>query len=56
MKAVVWNGEQLGAAFEDREIPEDLLELAEEYRSDYETLYPPVPVRFGTYFSRTICL
>uniref|UniRef100_A0A7I4F197 Elongation factor G, mitochondrial n=1 Tax=Physcomitrium patens TaxID=3218 RepID=A0A7I4F197_PHYPA len=33
MKAVVWNGEQLGAAFEDREIPEDLLELAEEYRA-----------------------
>lgn len=33
MKAVVWNGEQLGASFEDREIPEDLVEVANEYRS-----------------------
>lgn len=32
MKAVVWNGEQLGASFEDQDIPADLLELAEEYR------------------------
>lgn len=32
MKAVVWNGEELGASFEDQEIPEDLVELANEYR------------------------
>lgn len=32
MKAVVWNGEQLGASFEDQEIPEDLVEVANEYR------------------------
>lgn len=32
MKAVVWNGEELGAAFEDTEIPEDLVEIANEYR------------------------
>lgn len=32
MKAVVWSGEQLGAAFEDQEIPEDLREIAAEYR------------------------
>jgi len=37
MKAVVWNGEQLGASFEDQEIPEDLVEIADEYRFDLGT-------------------
>ena len=33
MKAVVWKAETLGAEFEEREIPADQLERAEEYRS-----------------------
>ncbi|KAG8476773.1 hypothetical protein CXB51_030675 [Gossypium anomalum] len=33
MKAVLWSGEELGAKFEYADIPADLLELAEEYRS-----------------------
>lgn len=33
MKAVVWNGEELGAKFEDQEIPADLQARAEEYRN-----------------------
>jgi elongation factor G len=40
MKAVVWNGEQLGAAFEDQEIPEDLLPLAQEYRFESGPTFP----------------
>jgi elongation factor G len=33
MKAVVWNGEELGAQFEDTDIPEGLVDLATEYRA-----------------------
>ncbi|MBA0685350.1 hypothetical protein Goshw_020133 [Gossypium schwendimanii] len=33
MKAVLWSGEELGAKFEYADIPADLQELAEEYRS-----------------------
>lgn len=33
MKAFVWTGEELGAAFHETEIPEDLVEKAEEYRT-----------------------
>ena len=32
MKAVIWNGEELGATFREEEIPADLVEQAEEYR------------------------
>jgi elongation factor G len=32
MKAVVWTGEELGAEYEDREIPDDMVEIAQEYR------------------------
>lgn len=32
MKAVVWNGEELGATFEITDIPADLLDKANEYR------------------------
>ncbi len=32
MKAIVWNGEALGASFEEKEIPADLLDKATEYR------------------------
>jgi len=32
MKGVIWQDEQLGAKFEDVEIPEDLVEKAKEYR------------------------
>ncbi|KPH74510.1 elongation factor G [Bosea vaviloviae] len=32
MKAIVWNGEALGASFEEKEIPADLLAKATEYR------------------------
>ena len=32
MKAIVWNGEALGATFEEKEIPADLLDKAKEYR------------------------
>ena len=32
MKAVVWEDEQLGAKYNDIEIPEDLVEKAKEYR------------------------
>lgn len=32
MKAVIWSGEELGAKFTYEDIPEDLQELAEEYR------------------------
>ncbi|KAJ4846546.1 Nonribosomal peptide synthetase 7 [Turnera subulata] len=33
MKAIVWSGEELGAKFEYQDIPDDLKELAEEYRN-----------------------
>ena len=33
MKAVVWDGEQLGASFSYVDIPEDLQEKAAEYRA-----------------------
>eukprot|EP00245_Coleochaete_scutata_P003177 TRINITY_DN1457_c0_g1_i1.p1 TRINITY_DN1457_c0_g1~~TRINITY_DN1457_c0_g1_i1.p1 ORF type:complete len:828 (-),score=235.94 TRINITY_DN1457_c0_g1_i1:449-2704(-) len=33
MKALVWSGEELGAKFEEEEIPDDLKDLAEEYRA-----------------------
>jgi elongation factor G len=33
MKAIVWNGEALGAAYEEQEIPADLADKAAEYRS-----------------------
>lgn len=32
MKAIVWNGEALGASFEEKDIPADLLDKATEYR------------------------
>jgi elongation factor G len=32
MKAIVWNGEALGASFEEKDIPADLLDKAVEYR------------------------
>ena len=32
MKAIVWNGEELGATFEEKDIPADLADLAQEYR------------------------
>lgn len=32
MKAYVWSGEELGAKFEEQEIPEDLLDEAKKYR------------------------
>ena len=32
MRAVVWSDEELGADFEERDIPDDLAELAAEYR------------------------
>ena len=32
MKAIVWTGEELGADYEDREIPDDMLEISQEYR------------------------
>jgi len=33
MKAIVWNGEALGASFEEQDIPADLADKAAEYRS-----------------------
>ena len=33
MKAIVWNGEELGASFDTVDIPDDLKEKAEEYRA-----------------------
>ena len=33
MKAIIWNGEELGASFEYVDIPEDLVDEAEEYRT-----------------------
>ncbi|MCO5093479.1 elongation factor G [Bosea sp. (in: a-proteobacteria)] len=33
MKAIVWNGEALGASYEEKDIPADLAEKAAEYRS-----------------------
>jgi elongation factor G len=33
MKAIIWKDENLGAEFEDKEIPADLIDKAEEYRS-----------------------
>ncbi|CAK8562726.1 unnamed protein product [Lathyrus sativus] len=33
MKAIVWGGEELGARFSYEDIPEDLLEQAQDYRS-----------------------
>jgi elongation factor G len=32
MKAIVWNGEELGAKFEEVDIPADLADKAAEYR------------------------
>jgi hypothetical protein len=32
MKAIVWDGEELGATFDEVDIPADLQELANEYR------------------------
>ena len=32
MKAIVWNGEELGAKFDIVDIPEDMKEISEEYR------------------------
>lgn len=32
MKAIVWNGEELGAKFDEVDIPADLVEQANEYR------------------------
>ena len=32
MRAVVWSDEELGASFEEQDIPDDLAEQAEEYR------------------------
>ncbi len=32
MKGIVWNGEELGASFEETDIPDDLKSQAEEYR------------------------
>lgn len=32
MKALIWSGEELGAKFDEVDIPEDLKELAQEYR------------------------
>ncbi|WP_299238233.1 elongation factor G [Sulfurihydrogenibium sp.] len=32
MKAIVWEGDELGAKFEEREIPAELLDLAQEWR------------------------
>jgi elongation factor G len=32
MKAIVWSGEALGATYDEKEIPADLLEQAKEYR------------------------
>lgn len=32
MKAITWNGEELGASFDIVDIPEDLKEQAQEYR------------------------
>ncbi|HUP72765.1 MAG TPA: elongation factor G [Acidimicrobiales bacterium] len=34
MKAVVWSGEELGADFDEIDIPEDMVEQAELYRSE----------------------
>jgi elongation factor G len=33
MKAIVWNGEALGASFEEKDIPADLADKAAEYRN-----------------------
>lgn len=33
MKAIVWSGEELGAKFQYEDIPEDLVDLAQDYRS-----------------------
>jgi len=34
MKAIYWNEEDLGITFEERDIPEDMLDLASEYREN----------------------
>ena len=34
MKAVVWKNEDLGAAWEEKDIPEDLKEISEKYRKE----------------------
>jgi elongation factor G len=34
MKAIVWDGEQLGATFTEQEIPEDMKKDAEKYRTE----------------------
>jgi elongation factor G len=34
MRAIVWSGESLGANYEYKEIPEDMLEVARKYHSD----------------------
>ena len=33
MRAIVWNGEELGASFQYVDIPDDLKALADEYRA-----------------------
>lgn len=33
MKAIVWNGEELGASFKELDIPDELKEQAQEYRT-----------------------
>jgi elongation factor G len=32
MKALIWSGEELGAKFDEVDIPADLVDLANEYR------------------------
>lgn len=32
MKALIWSGEELGAKFDEVDIPADMQELADEYR------------------------
>ena len=34
MKAIVWKNEDLGAAWEEKEIPEDLKEISKKYRTE----------------------
>ena len=34
MKAITWNGEELGASFDIVDIPEDLKDQAQEYRDN----------------------
>ena len=34
MKAIIWKNEDLGAEWEERDIPEDLLEISKKYRQE----------------------